>query len=1082
MGLRSSYKVIALHIICLFVQFSWTDPIRRQIYRRQDLPSITFSPTPASEPDKTIFTPLLASTTGRDETSYSVSEIGQQAIPTSELSPSAVNSAINGISSLSGNFSSNVDSYHDVASSDLPINPRITPGFAVAGIFLIISGTIYAMTGIKNRWLQICLSSAYLAGLAITVLILYVMNLPISNVTQGAYIVAVISTGAILGAVSILFSEITEGLCCLFGGFSLSMWLLTLQPNGLLTGNGRIVLIAILTIGSFATSYSQYTRSYSYIFFISFGGATSIILGVDCFSRAGLKEFWAYLWALNPNLFPLEGTGYPLTRGIRVETASIIVISLAGIISQVKLWKVVQERHKKKSDEKLQVARKFEEDENNIGRKVVEETAKEKDQWEVMYRNEENNHPFPTEPKNYYSAILENGSSKIAEFRPQSMNADKETSSMSKGLEATSHGTIIVSVAQDLDEPHVHGRNSTEHKDLDRKGINELDEQELLEKRISGSSDTLAKRISMTTVPPGPVVVPLPFKIPENSVILDSNRSSIGTQATLGDDIEDDSLIRPESHSVISNSPPKASGDSIITSRSIDLSMNCNPEIETKAKIDLISGDNIKVLLDTKKPRKLSTVSVEAAQNSPLATSPRSETSFSKEKHKLDVEEHHDEGYCESQSNLNETCKEPISQNDSIPLRVEETLTPSSSIPSPIDKSKDFDAQSSKNILQNDKVSRSRSSSTNSQINRITKDNLPSHVSKIFLSYRTNEWAKHLEYAEKPEIEELGKFGHASQLNSESTEIPVPVNIQELQQTPENPQPLPKRNSKYFYPSGVVTLGPNINNDPIYSREKIITNNSQGSLVSQQSLVTSHRMNRTSMPPSAYNNIRFENPTDSRSTLIGNIKRNSVLPQAHQNSKRASNSAINSRGSSIPKNRTLYKRSSGVSILDPSSATISQAGSSETESTYNCPLLLQDDEMMSLSQRRDLIRQASMIAASSSNQALGNTPYSMTYNQAQLRRISSLPNPQARQQQLAWWRASVRQDLQASLPPQDRMEQQQNMLRESQKLDEMKRLTEERKKDAREEAWNDMMRSKEMLEAHREALRRLQNKANQNMS
>ncbi|POS87273.1 hypothetical protein EPUL_001830, partial [Erysiphe pulchra] len=930
---------------------------------------------------------------------------------------------MNGISTSPANSNSSRSSYNDLTSSDLPIRARITPGFAVL----------------------IYLSSAYLAGVATTVLILYVMNLPISNATQAAYVVAVIATGAILGAASILFSEITEGLCCLLGGFSLSMWLLVLRPNGLLSGNSMIALITIISIGSFATS----------------------------FSKAGLKEFWAYLWALNPNLFPFDDTSYPLTRGMRVEIASILVISVAGIISQMKLWKIVQERRKKKLDEGLIVSRKIEEEEDNIGKKIVEQTAKEKDQWEEVFRDEDKNHSLPTESITTRSMIQQTESIKMAAVPSQSIDSDKEFLSIHKGLEATNRGTIIVRVAQDIDENRDHVNEKIKYTDPETEVMGQPDDQARLEKQTLDSSSISLKKVPTSAVSPVPVIVALPFKIPETFNSFDNDRSSIGTQATIGDEILDDKIQLPEQQLITSNSQPKNFRDSTTASRSIDLSVNCDLELEAKPSVDSNSEEDILPSPDSSMPRKLSIASAEATKNSLSPSSLKSENPFSKEAPELEIKEQNDLVDSENRSKLKVNVEKPLSPRSSISKtiegqeRVEDPSSPSSSPPSIIDEKVKINSQLPKNSPQNhQKSSRSRSSSTNSQIKKkITKDTLPSHVSKIFMSYRTNEWAKHLEYAEKPEIEDLEKCDVSSHSECENVEKPVPVRIQELQQTPENPCPPPSHSSsnQFYRQSGIMTSESNINSDQNYqSRDKIITNNSQGSLVSQHSLVPSNRVNHLSMAPSAHNNLRFEHPTDSRSTLMESSKGNNILPQAQLNSVRVRNSALINHRSSIARNKGLYKRLSGVSMLDPNSAAISQAGSSETGSTYNCPLLLEDDEMMSLSQRRDLIRQASVAAAANSNQA----SHSMTYNTAQLRRMSSLPSSQTRQQQLAWWRASVRQDLQASLPPQDRIEQQRNMLRESQKLDEMKRLAEERKKDAREVAWNDMMRSQEMLDAH----------------
>lgn len=123
------------------------------------------------------------------------------------------------------------------------------------------------------------------------------MNPPVSNAVQGGYLVAIFCTGLIFGGLALIFKEITEGLGCFLGGFCISMWLLSLKSGGLLSSTGpKIGLIAALIVGFYALSFSHYTRSYGLIASTAFSGATAIMLGIDCFSRAGLKEFWLYIW------------------------------------------------------------------------------------------------------------------------------------------------------------------------------------------------------------------------------------------------------------------------------------------------------------------------------------------------------------------------------------------------------------------------------------------------------------------------------------------------------------------------------------------------------------------------------------------------------------------------------------------------------------------------------------------------------------------------------------------------------------------------------------------------------------------
>ena len=163
---------------------------------------------------------------------------------------------------------------------------------------MIITGAFYTLIGIKTQRLHIFFSTTYLVALAVTVLIEYVMHPPISDGVQGAYFVAACVTGLIFGALAVIFADVTEGLGCFLGGFCLSMWFLVLKPNGLLTStDGKAIFISCFTVGTFGLYISHLTRVYGLIGSTSFAGATVVVLGVDCFSRAGLKEFWLYIWS-----------------------------------------------------------------------------------------------------------------------------------------------------------------------------------------------------------------------------------------------------------------------------------------------------------------------------------------------------------------------------------------------------------------------------------------------------------------------------------------------------------------------------------------------------------------------------------------------------------------------------------------------------------------------------------------------------------------------------------------------------------------------------------------------------------------
>lgn len=242
-------------------------------------------------------------------------------------------------------------------------------------------------------------------------LIVYVLNPPVSNAIQGGYLVAAFFTGAVFGGLALVFREITEGLGCLLGGFCTGMWLLTVKSGGLLTDNGaKAGFIIAFTVGFWCLSFSHYTRSYGLILCTSISGATALALGIDCYSRAGLKEFWLYIWGklinispyafdvstwlllnhiigLNTGMFPLGTNTYPVTRNIRVELAITVIVTVFGVIAQMRLWKVIKERRAKEETTRKEAEKKDEEAEAEVGRQLEEKNLRERAEWENMYGN-----------------------------------------------------------------------------------------------------------------------------------------------------------------------------------------------------------------------------------------------------------------------------------------------------------------------------------------------------------------------------------------------------------------------------------------------------------------------------------------------------------------------------------------------------------------------------------------------------------------------------------------------------------------------------------------------------------------------
>lgn len=270
------------------------------------------------------------------------------------------------------------------------MQPRVTVAFGFGGVLLIITGTIFAFVGIQHRLIYVFLSTVYLVCLSISVLIIYVINPPVSDAVQGAYLVGIVVPGLIFGGGAMVFSNITEGLGCLLGGFCLSMWLLCLKPGGLLTSTTSIVIfICIFSAALWSMAYIKWTSTYSLIFSLAFSGATAIVLGIDCFSRAGLKELWVYIWRLNDNIFPLNTNTYPMTRGIKVEIAGIVMFTVLGILVQWKLWGFIKRKQRVRRVEREKERRGLEREEEMIGKRINWETAKQRERWDEVYEQEQ---------------------------------------------------------------------------------------------------------------------------------------------------------------------------------------------------------------------------------------------------------------------------------------------------------------------------------------------------------------------------------------------------------------------------------------------------------------------------------------------------------------------------------------------------------------------------------------------------------------------------------------------------------------------------------------------------------------------
>jgi len=983
---------------------------------------------------------------------------------------------------------------------------------------LLISGLVYNTIGIKNSWLQTFFSVTYLGNLAITVLILYVMTVPVSDAIQGAYLVAIVLTGLILGAGATIFKELTEGLGCILGGFCVSMWLLTLVPGGLLPQTAsKVIFIAAFSLGSFGFYFSHYTRDYAQIFLLAFAGATAAVLGIDCYSRAGYKEFWAYVWDLNEDLFPFNATTYPVTKGIRVEAAAIIILSVVGIISQLKLWRVIQERRAKKAAEKAEDERNLQAEEEAIGRQVEEANARDRRDWERVYGDGDgqtissgNSGSGDLEKEKHMmeaAAALPVSSQAseraVGETEPLSEPAGNTPSNMPPEVPPKSEPPPLMAADPEGDAAKITVLVvPEEYPAPDRGSIRDPEEMAWVS-NASQSPRTLhapgdsSNRVSRSmTISPQPDVVPLPFQVTVNDIDgSEADRDTIGARSSLAgtfaDDDEDIDHERPQSmrrslvkrlsqgsmnllHSLSHKSDRNLTGkdnngsqEGLVNRRSLARTEDDNGSVAATVDIESVDDDRSTVRGETDQD-----IEITAELSGKDTTEPEGKPGVAE--------------LTEGVSALEVTSKPKSGTSEAgatLDLQVDEG-----------------------NVS---KKGKSTTSARSSQVVALTKDALPDPLSRTALKYRTNEWVKHSTSADVPEPDEIQLEDYPKSPSRVENENAAPVNVDELQLTAENGTPKPAQVMR------AATATPRLSSHGGYEQGRLpIQRTPSSSLAVRPIPEEEPAMRSTNVSPS---------PEESRS-----VSRNSsspplgipaVVPYANA-------STLLGQRESYLRNKTLgpYPAQGGVDYSVPLDRIPSEAGSVRNYSPHGSRSRTPDEDDMPLSQRRALIRQSSQhgqsatslnnLRASSANYlAVPMTVDNIPFNSHQPQRVSSVPTAAVREAQLANFRQSVAADLRAGAPivpntgresglggiyggsstslngphgfglgssredVHRTIEAQRAMMLREKEAEAQAREAERWERERNERAFEQMMRSGNLLDAHREAMRRLQGTA-----
>ncbi|KAJ5665313.1 uncharacterized protein N7477_007761 [Penicillium maclennaniae] len=865
---------------------------------------------------------------------------------------------------------------------------------------------------------------------------------------KGGYLVAVVVTGAIFGGVALVFREITEGLCCLLGGFCIGMWLMTLKSGGLISGDGaKAGFILAFAGGFYGLSWSHYTRAYGSMLCTAFAGATALVLGIDCFSRAGLKEFWLYIWGnsrelstlgLNDKMFPYHTYTYPVTRNIRVETAVIIIITAFGAIGQLRLWKVIKARRAKEEDSRQEAERKKEEHDAEIGRQLEANNLRERAEWEQMYGNGQHS----GKEASLTETAIADDSRRGSDGYGSSTNAEKtniELKDMATGEQVA-----------DLPDPEKHLEKVDEGEHHEVRSKPELEYREMVGPRpvtalslptaavksyLRGENDSehgavigsevgtlggskhVARKSWMNRLSwrNGNIQIPEPQSVSQEALIVHDDAAS--SVAGVVDDL------------TIASGPPSIAsgihddGDDQDNQRDISeehaTEQNVLSEV-ANGKLNAQARQPVAAVTETDTPTSHATeggnidASVsddndqENQENFPVVAAVSTDTPT--DGHGTKTEDVGEQAQ-PAHPNL-----QPEIQNQKIHFTVieraeviaEDTVSqmePLSHIKAnqilEIDDTRDPQPKVDEDVKVADSASSKAPVETVKRptLDTSTVKKIPEQTSKVIHVFRTKEWAKHLADAETPELEPL-------ELESKAA---APVHVDGLLQTAFNVQPPPAALSPDLSASSLVKLRrqSDLSSTPYPEMSRSKTRNSLQYLTGRSPPTLARNASTGSIdPPHEEHDARIDSPVDSHVTGVATLEWPAPSLAVREDMVRNRMSST-----SLRHDPWASRNASRQSLADPvQTVSPPTAIPEEKEKVFKVPAPNYEDDVP-LSKRKVMLQRQTM--RSPSGLSIANSPLATSHPSYERSRSPQFAqvDPERSASRMAAWRQSVKEDM-----------------------------------------------------------------------
>lgn len=593
---------------------------------------------------------------------------------------------------------------------------------------------------------------------------------------------------------------------------------------------------------------------------------------------------------MNDKISPLNTNTYPINRNIRVELAVTVIVALLGLVSQLRLWKVIRQRRRSEAKAREEEKRKNDEAEAEAGRRLEESNSQQRLEWEARYggggdgdaKAKSAEPESKEEPKqsdvDEKAVDLDKGeaeavevtsiaevsekSYRCSECREREANGDEaymsETPSKAEyDSQSQHHDTDTGEQAQEpassddqtpKDAPPVpvfDGAAAARVNDDNQSEVSAIvgSEAGTLNSTKRFSRMALAKRVSVSSgsrlasQSQEALIQTKPDDIASNSSAegvmdehsaLDSRRSSIVLESkaeekddTQGQGVEGANSV-PKGSKVESPAAENATEASPVTKEPSQEQGAQKPELGHSEAVQKDEQNSV----NGKAVEKPESPAEDAQENEDLPIDEGQKKSHTEQQiqtAKSPSSEHHSP--VEIPDLPQETGRKPQMQDNSKnPPDASEQEVGKLAEPAqePRDNASEEDSKSSYSRTENQKKelpveskppSREPSQSKRSDkqppvqkdgpeddkkkeekvtLNADTVKDLPERTSKIVQSYRTNEWAKHLDDAEIPDPPPIQPIEEERpEAPVETEEVVAPVNVKELLQTPLNAQPPP---------------------------------------------------------------------------------------------------------------------------------------------------------------------------------------------------------------------------------------------------------------------------------------------------